>query len=85
MANIFDSVTRKLLLPDTVAELQQRAYDIARRDIAPLAQHTDTAGAWPEHAFKALAAGALMGILAPRDCGGKGEGMLALAAVTGYR
>jgi len=81
MPNAFDKVARDLL-PRDVADLQAKAFEVSLQHIAPLAARTDESGTWPEHSFKALSQAGFMGMNAPQEVGGKGLGMLALAAVT---
>jgi alkylation response protein AidB-like acyl-CoA dehydrogenase len=82
VSNVFDAVTRDTLLPAAIHALQVKAYQIAADHIDKMAGRVDSEGLWPEHSFAALAAGGLMGLVVPKECGGIGEGMLALAVVT---
>lgn len=61
--------------PEAVA----RAREVAREVAAPQAERTDS-GVWPEEALRALQAG-LGGLVVPRDVGGAGLGLKALASV----
>ncbi|GAC1438304.1 MAG: acyl-CoA dehydrogenase family protein [Terriglobales bacterium] len=81
MPNAFDQVSRSLL-PKNVADLQQKVFDIAREEIEPLAKMVDAEKKWPQHSFAALAKAELMGLNAPKEVGGHGQGLLALAALT---
>ncbi len=81
MANAFDRVARDLLT-SSVQKLQEKAFKIAREEIAPLSAHVDAKGVWPEHSFKALGKAGLLGLTVPKESGGSGEGLLGLAAVT---
>ncbi|HEY7375345.1 MAG TPA: acyl-CoA dehydrogenase family protein [Polyangia bacterium] len=50
--------------------------------IAPAAAAVDAEGRFPDGAIEALAGAGLLGLAAPRDAGGMGEGMGTFAAVT---
>ncbi|HEX5771988.1 MAG TPA: acyl-CoA dehydrogenase family protein [Nocardioidaceae bacterium] len=63
----------------TVQEAVARAREVARDIAAPLAEQTDS-GVWPEEALRALQS-SLGGLVVPREDGGSGLGLRALAAV----
>jgi alkylation response protein AidB-like acyl-CoA dehydrogenase len=63
----------------SVSEAVARAREIARDVVAPRVPETD-AGHWPEEGLRALQAD-LGGLVVPRDLGGCGLGLRALAAV----
>lgn len=56
--------------------------DVAGTVAAPRAAGVDEDRIWPEHTFQALAQTGLMGLHAPEDLGGLGQGLLALASLT---
>ena len=69
-------------MPAPVASVQEavaRAREIAQDVAAPLAERTDS-GVWPEEALRALQA-SLGGLVVPREDGGAGLGLRAMAGV----
>lgn len=69
-------------LPTQVERLREAAEQIAREVLAPRADEVDAQGIWPAHSIEALAAAGLMGLNVPEALGGRGQGLLALAALT---
>lgn len=66
--------------PDTLLEATSRAHAVAREVIAEHVERTD-AGVWPEEAIRALQAAGLGGLVVPREYGGSGLGLRAVAGV----
>jgi alkylation response protein AidB-like acyl-CoA dehydrogenase len=66
--------------PDTVLEATARARDVAEDVAGPLAERTDD-GVWPAEAVAALQAAGLGGLVVPREHGGAGLGLRAIAGV----
>ena len=66
--------------PETVFEAIARARAVATEVAAPLAERTDS-GIWPEEALRSLQAAGLGGLVVPRDRGGSGLGLRAVAGV----
>lgn len=69
-------------MPAPVASVQEavaRAREIAQDIAVPLAERTDS-GVWPEEALRALQA-SLGGLVVPREDGGAGLGLRAMASV----
>src|SRR4051794_1129046 len=66
--------------PVTVSDAVARAGVVARTVAGPLAARTDT-GVWPADPLRALQAAGLGALSAPRDVGGAGLGLRALAEV----
>jgi isovaleryl-CoA dehydrogenase len=63
----------------SVQEAVARAREVARDVVAPTAEQTDS-GAWPEEALRVLQT-TLGGLVVPREDGGAGLGLRALAGV----
>jgi alkylation response protein AidB-like acyl-CoA dehydrogenase len=63
----------------SVQEAVSRAREVAQEVAAPRAEETDS-GVWPEEALRALQS-SLGGLVVPREEGGSGLGLRALAAV----
>lgn len=66
--------------PTTVLEATSRAHQVARGVVAQLAERTDS-GVWPEEGLAELQAVGLGGLVAPRESGGAGLGLRAVAGV----
>jgi isovaleryl-CoA dehydrogenase len=66
--------------PDTVLEATARARDVAEDVARPLVERTDS-GVWPAEAVRALQAAGLGGLVVPREYGGAGLGLRAIAGV----
>jgi isovaleryl-CoA dehydrogenase len=71
-----------ILLPQSVLALRERMVQVAERDVAPHSRMVDERGEWPSHAFAALRRAGLMGLHVPKELGGLGEGLHALAVCT---
>lgn len=56
--------------------------DIGARVAAPAAAANDREARWPREAMRALGEAGLLGLTAPRSCGGQGEGLVSLALAT---
>ena len=69
-----------LTQPPTLRPLLDVARDIATTVAAPRAEAEDREACWPAETMRALAQAGLTGLQVPRDHGGHGEGMVALAA-----
>ena len=67
--------------PADVASLLEAARRITTEVIAPAAERLDAEAAWPAQEMRALADAGLMGLNAPKEVGGHGLGLSALAAV----
>ena len=65
--------------PDTLFEATARARAVAEEVVAPLAERTD-GGVWPEEGIRALQR-ELGGLVVPREHGGAGLGLRAVAGV----
>jgi isovaleryl-CoA dehydrogenase len=63
-------------------ELVGRTREIAQSVVREHAEDEDRDAVWPAPAMRTLAEAGLMGLLAPEDAGGHGQGMLALVAVS---
>jgi isovaleryl-CoA dehydrogenase len=50
--------------------------------VRPRAEEVDREGQWPEHSMRALGQAGLLGLQVPRQLGGHGQGLLALAVAT---
>jgi isovaleryl-CoA dehydrogenase len=61
--------------------LLAQAEEVARTVTAVHSDEDDRLARWPEATMHALAQAGLMGLLAPLEAGGHGQGMLALASV----
>ena len=70
------------LLPASVTSLTEGLTDVVRSTIMPEAERVDRDAAWPAHSMSALRDAGLMGLNVPADCGGLGQGLLALTATT---
>ncbi|MFQ6027913.1 MAG: acyl-CoA dehydrogenase family protein [Dehalococcoidia bacterium] len=62
-------------------EWQERAADIAARELAPRAEATDHTGQYPEEGLDALKREGLWGLRVSKEHGGLGEGMLTTSLV----
>lgn len=69
-------------LPPKIQELRDRVNVIARDSIAPRADEVDRLSLWPADSLQALGRGGLLGLQVPERLGGRGQGLLALAATT---
>lgn len=65
-----------------LAELKEVTEQVTDKEIASLAAQVDRDSLWPEHSMKALAAAGLLGLQAPHELGGHGQGLLALSILT---
>jgi isovaleryl-CoA dehydrogenase len=72
----------RALVPDSVAALCERLEQVVAVEIAPQAEHVDRDAVWPQHSMASLGRAGLLGLNVPADCGGLGQGLLALTAVT---
>jgi hypothetical protein len=68
--------------PGILSSSRNRLELLAAATIAPHAEATDRDATWPAHAFEALRDAGLLGLNAPADPGGTGEGLTALTATT---
>ncbi len=59
----------------------KRAFEVTRDTIAPDAEGVDSDGRWPEAGIRALQEAGLGGLVVPRQHGGAGHGLVALAQV----
>lgn len=66
--------------PETLFEANARARAVAEKVVAPLAERTDS-GVWPEEGLRALQAVGLAGLVVPRELGGSGLGLRAVAGI----
>ncbi len=66
--------------PDTLRESTTRAHTVAREVLAGIAERTDS-GVWPEEGLRALQAAGLGGLVVPRQYGGSGLSLRAVAGV----
>ena len=66
--------------PDTLLEATSRTQEVAREVIARQVERTDS-GVWPEVSIRALQAAGLAGLVVPREYGGSGLGLRAVAGV----
>jgi alkylation response protein AidB-like acyl-CoA dehydrogenase len=66
----------------TLQDLKARTERIVESDIAPCAREVDRDCLWPSHSLRALAAAGLTGLTVPREFGGHGQGLQALAVLT---
>lgn len=66
--------------PDTLLEATSRTHAVAREVISQHVERTD-AGVWPEEAIRALQAAGVGGLVVPREYGGSGLGLRAVAGV----
>lgn len=64
------------------AEWRNTAREVAKSVVAGNAEEVDREAQWPAENMRALGQAGLLGLNAPADCGGAGQGMQALAAVT---
>lgn len=62
-------------------QLQRTAREVVDRVIAPQAAQVDAECLWPAHSMRALAEAGLLGLTAPRELGGHGQGLLALGVL----
>jgi alkylation response protein AidB-like acyl-CoA dehydrogenase len=65
-----------------IEQLRETAAQVGSSVLAANAQAVDQEGAWPAHSMRALAEARLTAIHIPRNMGGHGEGLVALATVT---
>lgn len=65
----------------TLDEAVQRAATLARETLAPNAEEVDAQARWPEEGLRALQRAGLGALVVPRESGGQGQGLLALAKV----
>jgi len=65
-----------------LASLHDLCRQVVETQVAPMAAQVDAQCLWPAHSMKALAEAGLMGLQAPSNVGGHGQGLLALAAMT---
>jgi isovaleryl-CoA dehydrogenase len=65
-----------------LAELARTATEIATTVVAENAEREDAEASWPEAAMRALAAAGLMGLNAPEDAGGHGQGLVGLLSIS---
>jgi alkylation response protein AidB-like acyl-CoA dehydrogenase len=70
------------LFPAGLHRINELAQAVAADTIGPAAGGVDADAAWPAEGMRALSAAGLMGLTAPADVGGLGQGLLGLAAVT---
>lgn len=68
-------------LPSRLHDLVGRAREVTETVVAEHAEREDVEAAWPAPAMAALADAGLMGLNAPPEVGGHGEGMLGLVAM----
>ena len=68
-------------LTRTQQEWQERATDIAARELAPRAENTDKTGQYPREGLEALQRAGLWGLRVSKEHGGLGEDMLTSALV----
>ena len=66
--------------PDTLLEATSRAQGVAREVISQHVERTDS-GVWPEEGVRALQAAGLGGMVVPREYGGSGLGLRAVAGI----
>ncbi|NKE70456.1 acyl-CoA dehydrogenase family protein [Candidatus Manganitrophus noduliformans] len=64
-----------------LSEILRRTEEIAREVVAPSAEAVDREGRWPEANLRALQQAGLGGLVIPRESGGLGQGLFALARV----
>ena len=69
-------------LPRRTRELYQLADQVGREVLSLNAEKVDAECMWPKESFRALSKAGLLGLQVPSSCGGQGEGLLGLAAVT---
>jgi isovaleryl-CoA dehydrogenase len=62
-------------------DLVARAADVAQAVIRPNAEREDRDAVWPAASLRALGEAGLLGLLAPAELGGHGQGMSGLVAV----
>lgn len=70
------------VFPPHVEELAAVAAEVSRGVVRQHATVVDTEARWPVESLEALGAAGLLGLHVSADLGGRGAGMLALAAVT---
>ncbi len=68
--------------PAGLHRINERAQAVTAEVIGPAAGRVDADAAWPAEGMRALSDAGLMGLTAPADVGGLGQGLLGLAAVT---
>jgi alkylation response protein AidB-like acyl-CoA dehydrogenase len=64
-----------------LASIVARVRDIARGVVAREAAEVDAQARWPAHGLRALQEQGLGGLVVPAECGGLGQGLLALVRV----
>src|SRR4028119_461728 len=69
------------LLSQEILDLRSSAEQVAEQ-ILPKAEEVDRHAMWPKHSFDALRDANLLGLQAPKNVGGHGQGLPALAVVT---
>jgi isovaleryl-CoA dehydrogenase len=69
-------------LPSRVHELQEIARRAVEAHVAPRAADVDARAEWPAHSMQAFAEAGLLGLQAPSEVGGHGQGLLALSVLT---
>jgi len=65
-----------------LSSLHDLCRQVVERHVLPHAAQVDAQCLWPEHSMRALAEAGLLGLQAPPDVGGHGQGLLALTAMT---
>jgi len=72
----------KPVIETSIEQLKEIASQVAAEVLAPDAARIDENAEWPAEGLRALGHAGLWGLHVPRDLGGKGEGLLALAVVS---
>jgi isovaleryl-CoA dehydrogenase len=67
--------------PLTLSDWEALAEHIARTTLEPHAEEVDRSGTWPKHGFEALRNAGFLGLNAPREVGGSGQGLQTLTLV----
>ena len=75
------SLPWKPALPSHLVHLHDQVAELAATVVAPRAEATDREARWPGENLRALGEIGLLGLQVPREMGGLGEGLAALAIV----
>ncbi|MES2259337.1 MAG: acyl-CoA dehydrogenase family protein [Pseudomonadota bacterium] len=70
-----------MVFPHELTALLTLTRTVVAEQVAPHAAMVDERCAWPAHSMRAFADAGLLGLQAPADLGGHGQGLLALSAI----